>query len=148
MARIYQPLPRQSDGRFDMTVSSDDERWTHPIGYCAGSFDNLWPEQPRESHIQAWMSAEMYQADRARHLPFRDHYHADGHATSAEASACYAKYRIDHERRSFEEKDTQRKCVACQAWTTHRVMVGDHTLLVLCEADDTREEIEKQIAAK
>lgn len=36
MARWYQVLQRQSDQRWDMTVSSEDEGWARAIGYCVG----------------------------------------------------------------------------------------------------------------
>lgn len=39
MARIYQPLEIKKDGKgiglFHMCVGSDEERWTHAVGYCA-----------------------------------------------------------------------------------------------------------------
>jgi hypothetical protein len=36
---ITQARQRESDRCWDMTESSDEEGWTHAIGYCAGKYD-------------------------------------------------------------------------------------------------------------
>ncbi|MGE0460889.1 MAG: hypothetical protein AB7Q16_05930 [Vicinamibacterales bacterium] len=148
MARIYQPLQRQRDGRWNMTVSSDEERWTHAVGFCAGTFDQCWPpHNPSEpQRVMAWGSVDAYEADRLKHRVHEALYHDDGHATAEEAQACYDRYcRLLH-RRDFDEKDVQRKCAICGEWTVHRVMVGEVRLLSLCGAHLSETDIAAAIA--
>lgn len=134
MARIYQPLQRQSDGRWNMTVSSDDERWTHAVGFCSGTFDQVWPPHNPSlpERVAAWGSVEAYEADREKHRVHAFAYHDNGHATAAEAAECYDRYCRTLHRRDFDEKDVQRPCAICGAWTQHRVMVGEVRLFALC----------------
>lgn len=132
MARIYQPMQRARDGRWDMTVSSDDEGWTHAVGFCGGTFDQRWP--PYTGKEIAWPTQGAYDADREKHRAHAAHYHDDGHATADEAQACYDSYCRLLRRRDFDERDVQRKCAICGAWTQHRVTVGELRLLILCGA--------------
>lgn len=134
MARIYQPLQRRSDGRWNMTVGSDDEGWTHAVGFCSGTFDTIWPPHnpALPERVAPWGGVEAYDADREKHRVHAALYHDDGHATAEEAEACYDHYCRVLRRRDFQERDVQRKCAICGAWTVHRVMVGDVRLLCLC----------------
>lgn len=133
MARIYQALQRQSDGRWNMTVSSDDEGWTHAVGFCAGSFDKQWPPFDDKATIVG-LPRDQYEAEREKARVHAAHYHEDGHATSAEAEACHDRYARLLRRRDFDERDVQRRCAICGTWTVHRVMVGETRLLTLCGA--------------
>lgn len=140
MARIYQALQRQSDGRWNMTVSSDDEGWTHAVGFCAGPlvgfcagpFDAQWP--PFDAAKMSWTTAAAYEAEREKARAHASHYHDDGHASAAEAEACHDRYCRLLRRHDFNETDVLRKCAICGAWTVHRVMVGEVRLLNLCGA--------------
>lgn len=131
MARIYQALQRQRDGRWNMTVSSDDEGWTHAVGFCAGTFDQCWPPFPL---AKGGLPEDLYEAEREKHRVHAALYHDDGHASAAEAEACHDRYVRMLRRRDFDERDVQRKCAICGAWTVHRVMVGETRLLTLCGA--------------
>lgn len=151
MARIYQPLQRQSDKRWDMTVSSDEERWTHAEGFCAGTFEKQWPDWPEgetPERLRFWMSREYYLARREEHRPHAAHYHDDGHATAEEASACYERFGRLVERRDVVDENEQRKCQVCSAWTTHRVLIGHsiHQELVLCPAHQSDADVEAALA--
>lgn len=147
MARIYSARQRQSDGRWDMTVASDEENWCHAIGYCCGSFAEVWPEHPRESHLMAWRTEQRYHADRAKALPFATKYHSDGHATAKEAESCYRVHEIDQGRRSFTESKVQRPCEACESWTQRRVELALQ-ILNLCEQHDNPEGIAAALAKR
>lgn len=143
MARYYQALQRQSDKRWDMTVSSDDEGWAHAIGYCAG-----WKGDPDEAEKERLnnMFGEGFSDRLAAEIEpkrqFIDKFHKDGHATSEEAHACYRQYELDCELRFYESKSEQRKCQVCEAWTTHRAELGDfYREFVLCESHATRENV-------
>jgi hypothetical protein len=113
MARIYSPKQRQSDRRWNMTCGSDDEGWTHPIGYCAG-----W-------HVE-------------------DHrFHTDGHATSAEASACWDAYVLDTELTFRSHPSAQHQCQVCDAWTQGVAHLGREFLreFHLCPEHQTRDHV-------
>lgn len=143
MARIYSVLQRQSDKRWDMTVSSDEEGWAHAIGYCAG-----WKGDPDEAERERLekMFGEGF-ADRlaAELEPLRQHqakFHRDGHATAEEAYACYKQYELDTKLRFWESKSEQKKCQICEAWTTHRAELGEfHREFFLCLEHATRENV-------
>ncbi len=68
-----------------------------------------------------------------------DGLHLDGHATAAEAYACYRRFQLAHETVRGERKDTQRKCRVCGDWTTHEVVVGNEcpTTYAVCVTHDT-----------
>lgn len=129
--RIHQPLQRKGDGRWDYTVSSDEEGWVHAIGYCAG-----WIEP--EDGVLGQPHAD---ALRARMEPHRGKYHRDGHATSAEAASCYREYELDQHLRFFEDRDTQERCEApgCGAWTQGRAQLGQFRVFPLCATHQTRD---------
>ncbi len=133
MARFYQVRQRQSDKRFDMTVSSDDEGWCHAIGYCAGWRNLVTDEDYQKAY--SWAGKEMlknFRADHEKLLPFKDKYHKTGHATAAEAEACYEEYEFEHELRFFQLKDEQRKCEVCETWTQGVAELGECTWFHLC----------------
>ncbi len=146
MARIYQALQRQSDQRFDMTVSSDEEGWTHAIGYCSG-----WPgdKPPDDNTIRKiWWSLAAWKKHIDRIEPFHANYHRDGHETRAEAEACYTKYQLDNELRlDGHDESQQKKCVICSEWTQGRAALLGESFreFVLCDAHRTREHIEQLI---
>jgi len=130
MARIYAAREKMSPtgqglGRFDMTVGSDEEKWIHAIGYCVGIFEKVWPETPPVELARVFSNCgQDYQAERAKTLPLAAKFHGDGHATKEEANACWQGYRLDHEVTEVEQEDRQQRCLLCQAWTTHLVVVG------------------------
>lgn len=139
MARIYQPLQRVTDGRWNMTVSSDEENWTHTIGFCCGKFDQVWKPYSGDSDSLAWPTQEAYEAERARHAAHARFYHDNGHATADQALDCYRRYDVLLHRREYFEQDVKKPCVVCNTWTMHRVLVGTSlpTELVLCIAHCT-----------
>jgi hypothetical protein len=144
MARIYQVLQRQGNGRFDMTVSSDEEGWAHAIGYCTG-----WRGDPDEAECERLTKmfgegfAERLQAEWKERLPFKDKFHTDGHATREEAAACYRQYELDCEIRFWDSKSEQKKCQVCEVWTTHRAELGESLSrhFILCPEHATREQV-------
>lgn len=141
MARIYHVLQRDSDKRWDMTVSSDEEGWVHPIGYCAGWFD--WDD---ERHAQRHGDEFVRRAkeDQQKLLPFKGGFHRDGHATSEEAEACWKKYELDVELEFRDSSSEQKKCQVCDAWTTRYAELGHafHRRFVLCQKHATRDQVE------
>jgi hypothetical protein len=140
MARIYQVLQRGSDKRWDMTVSSDEEGWVHPVGYCAGWFD--WDD---EKYIQRHGVdfVERAKEEQNRLLPFKGSYHRDGHATSEEAEACWKRFELDVELKFVDSSSEQKKCQICDVWTTRYAEVGQfHRRFVLCPEHATRDQVE------
>jgi hypothetical protein len=137
MAEIYQPLQRQSGGRWDYTVSSDENRSTYLTGYCCGDFDTVWPIEPTTGLLdpEQWASA------RAEALPFASKYHGDGHATAEEASACFLEYQLDRVLTFTNDDDEQRKCQVCGAWTTGRATVGLSRRYSLCDQHRSRQHV-------
>ena len=147
MARIYKVRERL-DGRYDMTVSSDEEKWCHPIGYCVG-----WKELSTDDDYQkaypfatkAGMIAAL-RAEDEKFRPFKDKFHQDGHATRAEAEACYRDYEFQHELRFFQVEHTQHKCDVCGIWTQGVGELGMFRFFKLCPEHANREGIELALA--
>jgi hypothetical protein len=139
MARIYQPKQRHRDKRWDMTASSDEEGWTHPIGYCAG-----WHEWTEERAKRIGFSLEHCLRDQEPRLPHKAKFHEDGHATSEEASACWDGYVLDTELSFREEPEQKRKCQVCGEWTQTVAVLGHefHHEFYLCTEHATREHVE------
>lgn len=135
MARIYQPRQRESDKKWDMTVSSDDEGWCHAVGYC-----REWPYRgvdPKMAEISPQFEID-YEREMKEALPHRDKYHTHGHETAAEASKCWREYQLDNELRFYEDDDEKKRCEVCQEWTGGRADVGwEHH--ILCKEHQTRE---------
>jgi hypothetical protein len=143
MARIYQVLQRESDKRWDMTVSSDEEGWAHAIGYCAG-----WKGDPDQGETDRMTSlfgegfVDRLKAELEPKRQFQANYHRDGHATREEAEACYERYELDCELRFWESKSEQKKCQICEAWTTNRAELGAfHREFILCSEHATRDNV-------
>jgi hypothetical protein len=145
MARYYQVRQRQDNRRFDMTVSSDDEGWCHPIGYCAG-----WREYSAENYPSAkeYLLSEI-QRDLEKRRPFQAKYHDGGHETREEADACYRDYELDQELRFYDLDDEQHKCALCGAWTQKVAELGQfHRYFHLCPEHANREGVEQARRAK
>lgn len=133
MARIYQPLKRKGDGRWDMTVGSDDEGWTHAIGYCHAY---------RELKPMEGFSQEQTDRENAKIAPFRAKYHDTGHDSAEQAEACYREYVLDQEVR-FSRTTSAERCLECQEWTPEMVEVGPFRFLRLCAKHQAADLIRK-----
>jgi len=137
VARVYQPLQKKSTGRWDYTVSSDEEGWSHATGYCAG-----WTHPDEiDASSEKYGMPKMKQEERERRLQHKDKFHSDGHATAKEALACHREYELDFEIRFFEDKSTQKKCGVCDELTTGRASLGEFRRYVACPEHQTREGI-------
>lgn len=146
MARIYQVLQRQSDKRWDMTVSSDEEGWAHPIGYCTGwrgDPDDAEKERLTKTFGEGFVEGLQREWDQKR--SHKDKFHRDGHATAEEAEACWRAYRFDTELRFHESTSTQKVCQVCGVWTPKYAELGHEfpERFDLCDAHLTRECVEQ-----
>lgn len=128
----YYKVRERADGKFDFAAENDGH--VRPVGYCAG-YHPIPPDAP-------WLppgEAERYNADEA---PLAGKYHTDGHATAAEAAACYREYLLDHKLRLMQEHPGhQEKCLVCEAWTTFYALLDMHHW-TLCPAHNTRDQTE------
>jgi hypothetical protein len=148
MTTYYQALQRKSDQRYDYTSSTGSTQ-PHPIGYCAG-----WKEMS-DYGTAAWDKnlKESLERDIEEKRPFKDKFHSDGHATAAEAEACYRQYELDHQLRLHEapaEPDQLHRCKAdgCKEFTAGVAFLGNHRHFYLCDAHRNRETVEKLITKK
>lgn len=134
MARIHQPRQRKSDSRWDYTISSDEEGWAHPAGYCAG-----WREWT-EKDVQLLFNgnAELAAKELAERLPFKQKYHKDGHATAEEATKCHREYELDQELHFFVDPRSQEHCQVCGEWTQGRARLGEFQYFILCNNHQKR----------
>jgi hypothetical protein len=130
----YAARQRQKDMRWDYTVRNDDR--TSPVGYCAPYME--WTEEffkkigIGEDHPQVVLGKN-----------FKHKHHTGGHATREEAQSCYREYLLDQRLRLKRERtDTQKKCAVCGSWTTLYAEIDMETW-DLCEAHNSREEVEK-----
>ena len=144
MARIYMVKRRLRDGRWDMTVSSDEEGWAHAIGYCAGWNELTEADCKRLLGPYHWPSI---QEDQEARRQFQSKYHVDGHNSSAEAEACYLNFLLDQEIKFHEEVDTQKRCKMCGVWTTGYGSLGREIprRWPLCKTHQTRKSIEELV---
>lgn len=128
----YQVLER-ADGRFDFTRENDGV--IRPCGYCHAY-------TPISSEA-VWATPEMIQQWNAAEAPFAPRYHADGHATKAEAAACYRDYLLDHQLQlGLRDPLSQHRCVICGEWTEMHARL-DMESWTLCELHNHRVEVEK-----
>ena len=114
-ARQRQPVPLAHGhdappGSWDMTASSDEEHWCHPIGYCAG-----WQDLTSKPGDDTWTRGmwEALQAARKKALPFKGHYHDDGHESAEEAERCWRRYLRDQCVEFRTEPTVLAACVEC-----------------------------------
>lgn len=138
MARIYQVLQRKGDGRYDMTVSSDEEGWSHPVGYCA-DFKEMTEEELDAEEARGNQGFRKWYKDQ---LQNKDKYHSGGHATKDEAYDCYTQYILDNRLRFWEQGDTQKKCEVCDCWTTGRGELNTFKQFILCADHQQRDIVE------
>jgi hypothetical protein len=146
MARIHSPQQRVSDSRWDYTISSDEERWVHPTGYCAG-----WrsPEESEETLKKYFGNDYTIPAEeRERTLRHKDKFHSDGHATAEEAVECHRQYELDFETRSHHYENVQHKCQECGDWTHTEMSVGQFFRWWLCVKHQGRDILEKLLKAR
>lgn len=148
MTTYYQALQRKSDGKFDYTSSTGSTQ-PHPIGYCAG-----WKEMS-DYGTAAWdkLLKESLARDIEEKRPFKDKYHAHGHATAAEAEACYRQYELDQLLRlegppAGAESLHRCKAPECSEFTAGVAFLGNHLRFYLCDAHRTREVVEQLITKK
>lgn len=66
-----------------------------------------------------------------------------GHATPEEATAHYRQYLLDKARCDGHDESAQHKCGICGTWTQGYAMVGDLSLIFLCDEHRNREGLEK-----
>ncbi len=144
MAVTYTPRPRLTDGRFDMTASTDEDgRYTVAVGYCAG------PRPPYESlppAVTQFVTAEQWGSDAGDPAQ----YHTDGHAREADARRCWARFLCDAQRSTTVTPTTQEPCAVCGDWTSNMVAVGTSTpySMRLCDAHNTASDaLQTMIAA-
>jgi len=141
MARIHQPLQKQSNGRWDYTVSSDEEGWAHATGYCTGWRD---PDETDAYFAKQGMGEVKVRPEvREKLHRFREKFHSDGHATAAEAEACYREYELDFELRFSEDKDVLKRCGVCEEFTTGRASLGQFGHYAACPKHQTREDVQE-----
>lgn len=109
---------RQKGGRWDFTCTNDGKVW--PVGYCQGDSgkEHYTGEHPEK-------------------------FHNDGHETAEEAALCYHQYTLDTALRFGRDSNQQRKCHKCGEWTQGVGFLGTTTLLILCEAHQTRGVVEE-----
>lgn len=146
--RHYAARAKESTGRWDYTITHDGATW--PTCYCAGRFETVWPETPTNAALAAFGSLEAYQLARETRQAHAAKYHDDGHATAAEACACYKTFVLDHEIRFVPdggagEVDTLHRCQApgCTEYTGGgAVWSGTSRQFNLCAAHRTREVVD------
>lgn len=72
----------------------------------------------------------------------------DGHETPEEAVRHYAQGLAEGELRAIDDEAEQRRCVVCNDWTTHRVLLwgAPHfSPLPICETHDARPSIRADV---
>ena len=146
MTQWFSARARQSDGRFDFTVATSSSEPT-PLGYCRGwREDTLEGLEPRFGHDLAKAIID----DQEHLRPHMAKFHTDGHATEAEASACYDEFCLDTALKFTEDNRTQHRCTTCDEWTTwFGVLAIEPTVRrPLCQRHHTRADMTAAIAKR
>lgn len=127
--RHYCARQRISDGRFEFVCGD------MALGYCAP------PITRADFERIGWVDCGQELAQIELH---KAKYHSDGHATKAEAEACYHEYLLDNQL-SLNHLDSgqQRKCRVCSNWTSHYAILGYSQILSLCDEHRNRETVAK-----
>lgn len=140
-------LRRERGGRFDYTETNRGT--TGAIGYCAGTFERIWPEAVAVDLAHAFGGQDGYRQARERAKAFAEKYHDDGHATEAEACACYRTYLLDQTLqvmpdRTVKPGEPRYQCEAtgCTEATTGGVVVDSYWVAHLCVFHRTRVDVE------
>lgn len=138
---VYQALKNLRTGRYDYTCTNRDG--SYPLGYCRAY--KFWVPEDFTFYSPEVQDTEAAKLNKL-YGPFKDNFHTDGHATEAEAVACYRKFLLDTQLR-FSEKpaeDAQHKCAVCGAWTQHAGWIAGeaHHFWHLCLAHQSREAVE------
>ena len=154
MTTYHQALQRESDKRWDFTSSTGSSS-AYPIGYCAGWKEPPGPEEAAklDARLGRGFSERLTKEIEAK----REHqakYHTDGHATAAEADACFRRYELDQELQFFtmpvEKAETLHRCQApeCKEFTAGLASLGQHRHFYLCDAHRNRDTVELLITKK
>lgn len=148
MTTYIQALQRESDKRWDMTSGTGSSA-AHAIGYCAG-----WSEPPAGEELKdlevrtgAGIAKHIVEECEAKR-PHQAKYHRGGHATAAEADACYQQYQLDNELQFYGtptgKVDTLHacKCPGCSEYTAGMARLGQHRYFYLCDKHRNRDTVE------
>lgn len=149
----HQALEREG-GRFDFGWTTDSGD-THPVGYCAGWLFDQRAAHARESiqdpELLAAQLANLAE-ERERAAPFRAKYHEDGHATKAEAKACYREFCLDQRLLFGQDDEAQKRCELCGEWTEGRATLNPRGRIaiefVLCARHQNPEGVAQALEAK
>jgi hypothetical protein len=146
----YRPLER-TDGRFDYVCTNG--AGTFPIGFCMvpgiKPFYSL-PYSEVSLIVKHAYSEEAWEAEKAKYAEHLHRYHTDGHDTPEAAVQCYREFEVLlHSRRRTDDK-AQEKCVICDSWTQHRVLVGSEIPreYPICDGCDVEENVLKVHATR
>ena len=122
---------QRSDGRWDYT------RNRRPTGYCCE-----YKPIPEDC---GWLPPEAVRLHNMKMGPLKEKFHADGHATEAEACECHKQYLLDTELRLMTQEpanaNQQSRCEVCKTFTACYAMVGAYRLITLCPQHQTREHV-------
>jgi hypothetical protein len=148
MTTYIQALQRESDKRWDMTSGTGSSA-AHAIGYCAGWREPATGEEAERLEKQLGSGfVESLNRDTEAKRPHQAKYHRDGHATAAEADACYQQYQLDNELEFYGKPtgkvDTLHACKrpGCSEFTAGMARLGQHRHFYLCDEHRNRETVE------
>jgi hypothetical protein len=145
--RLYSAMQHPKDNRWRYVCSGGYE-----IGYCHARM--IWTAE----EVQRVMGNRTDPAAHAAELnaktePFAAKYHTDGHATAAEAEACYRQFQLDQELRFHDDNanaSSQHRCKApgCAAFTSGMALMGEFNMLPMCSLHRNRESVEAVLDAR
>lgn len=128
--RHYSARQRVGDQRWDYCCGS------HPTGYC-----HAYKPISETDGLGEWAKRANEQL-----APLAANFHDTGHATEAEAQACYKKYMLDTSLRlTPKEPENARqlnRCQVCNTFTACHAYVGAYQIFTLCPEHQTRETVE------
>lgn len=130
----YYQARQRTDGRWDFTCMNDGQ--IHPVGYCHAY--RPWTAEVVRWHADPEHAEEEAARLEAEQAPFREKYHADGHATAEEADRCWYEYELD-DLRPVTYDGAQYPCAVCGAWTQQGLRSRHETSRVLCADHANRE---------
>jgi hypothetical protein len=133
--RHYHAAQRH-DGRWCFVQSRGDQI-EREVGYCGPAMTEADYER-----LEKQIGYVVPQSERELYAKTAHKHHADGHATAAEACACYHEYQLDHSLQLNRVMSGQmQKCRVCGEWTQRYAQFGEARLYILCEKHNNRETV-------
>jgi hypothetical protein len=128
----------QIDGKWYYAEWDEENQEAHILGYCKGweeTYGILESPHGREEIRNEYGHdfLRVYISARNEALPFKEHYHGEGHDTAEEARDCYRQFLLDQDYGVAYADHYLMPCKECGERTNEIVWVQGELLGYFCE---------------